>query len=221
MAVKGERPVTKCSTRLSLLGVTSLLLLAVPPTASGADDFKPAACVDNTSHAVRMVGVAPGVELEVIDWGGSGPAMVLLTGLEDNAHVYDQFAFQFTEHFRVIEITRRGFLPSSQPPDGYDDPTRAADDIAVLDAMGIEKAVLSATRLPGRSSAGSGCARPPGHVLIAGSPTRTSPHRKPDRRKQIRRSGRRSWPRDRCRTSSMCSIVLEMPGTFGSSFTSG
>ena len=139
----------KCSTRLFLLGVTALLLLAVPPTASGADDFKPAACVDNTPHALQMVEVAPGVELEVIDWGGSGPPMVLLTGLGDNAHVYDQFAFQFTDDFRVIGITRRGFLPSSQPRDGYDVPTRAADDIAVLDAMGIEKAVFVGHSLAG------------------------------------------------------------------------
>jgi pimeloyl-ACP methyl ester carboxylesterase len=75
--------------------------------------------------------------------------MVLLTGLGDNAHVYDQFAFQFIDDFRVIGITRRGFLPSSQPRDGYDVPARAADDIAVLDAMGIEKAVFVGHSLAG------------------------------------------------------------------------
>ena len=68
----------------------------------------------------------------MLDWGGSGEAMVLLTGGGDNAHVYDQFAFQFTYYFHVIGITRRGYLPSSQPENGYDVPTRAADDIAVL-----------------------------------------------------------------------------------------
>src|SRR5262249_5130991 len=41
-----------------------------------------------------------------------------------------------------IGITRRGYLPSSQPATGYDLPTRAADDIAVLDALGIDKAVF-------------------------------------------------------------------------------
>ena len=82
---------------------------------SRASDYKPAACKDNTPHQIRMVKVAAGVELEVVDWGGSGKAMVLLTGLGDNAHVYDQFAFQFTDYFHVIGITRRGLLPSSQP----------------------------------------------------------------------------------------------------------
>ena len=109
---------------------------------SPASDFKPAACVDNTPHKIRIVTVAPGVELQVLDWGGKGAAMVLLTGSGDNAHVYDQFAFQFTDYFHVIGITRRGYLPSSQPRDGYDVPTRAQDDIAVLDALGIGKAVF-------------------------------------------------------------------------------
>ena len=82
--------------------------------------------------------------------------MVLLTGLGDNAHVYDQFAFQFTDYFRVIGITRRGFLPSSQPRNGYDVPTRAADDIAVLDALGIDKAVFVGHSLAGSELGGLG-----------------------------------------------------------------
>jgi pimeloyl-ACP methyl ester carboxylesterase len=86
----------------------------------------------------------------VLDWGGSGEVMVLLTGLGDNAHVFNDFAFQWTPFFHVIGITRRGFLPSSQPEDGYDVGTRAADDIAVLDALQIDRAVFV-----GHSIAGS------------------------------------------------------------------
>ena len=127
---------------LRLFFYCASLLAVVAPTVSRASDFKPAACVDTTPHKVRMVKVAPGVELEVLDWGGKGPAMVLLTGTGDNAHVYDQFAYQFTDYFHVIGITRRGYLPSSQPRDGYDVPTRAKDDIAVIDALGIRKAVF-------------------------------------------------------------------------------
>jgi pimeloyl-ACP methyl ester carboxylesterase len=117
---------------------------------------KPAACVntppyDTTPYgAVNFVTVAPGVNLEVLDWGGSGEVMVLLTGSGDNAHVYDYFAFQFTDFFHVIGITRRGWLPSSQPENGYDVETRATDDIKVLDALGIQKAVFV-----GHSIAGS------------------------------------------------------------------
>jgi len=138
-------------TRRGLLqGGTAALALAQPVAARAASTYKPAACADKTPHRIRLVAVAPDVKLEVLDWGGSGTAMVLLTGLGDNAHVFDQFAFQFTDDFRVIGITRRGFLPSSQPEDGYDVGTRAADDIAVLDALEIDKAVFV-----GHSIAGS------------------------------------------------------------------
>ena len=93
--------------RLLLVAVALLALGA--PAAAWATDHKPAACADHTPHKVRFVKVAPGVQLEVLNFGGSGDAMVLLTGIGDNAHVYDEFAFQFTDFFRVIGITRRGF----------------------------------------------------------------------------------------------------------------
>src|SRR5262245_41800875 len=111
----------------------------------------PAACRDTTPHRVTFVEVEPGVQLEVLDWGGADKpqTMVLLTGLGDNAHVYDGFAFQFTDDFHVIGLTRRGFLPSSQPEDGYDVETRARDDIAVLDAFGIRKATFVGHSLAG------------------------------------------------------------------------
>jgi len=104
----------------------------------------PAACEDTTPHKTRRVRVEAGVWLEVVDWGGERHArtMVLLTGLGDNAHVYDGFAQQFTDDFHVIGITRRGFLPSSQPTRGYDVETRVRDDIKVLDALRIDRATF-------------------------------------------------------------------------------
>lgn len=98
--------------------------------------------IDSAPHQVRMVEVAPGVQLEVLDWGGSGKPMVMLTGLGNNAHVFDEFADQFKDSFRVIAITRRGFGISSKPDTGYDLATRALDDIKVLDALGLERVIL-------------------------------------------------------------------------------
>ena len=65
---------------MRLLRAVALLAFGAP-TAAWATDHKPAACEDHTPHKIRIVKVAPGVELEVVDWGGTGKAMVLLTGL--------------------------------------------------------------------------------------------------------------------------------------------
>src|SRR5947208_15047452 len=97
---------------------------------------------DTSGHTVSFVTVEPAVQLEVLDWGGTGQTFVLLTGMGDNAHVFDQFAYQFNDRFHVIGITRRGFGRSSQPAHGDDLETRARDDIAVLDKLNIREAVF-------------------------------------------------------------------------------
>jgi pimeloyl-ACP methyl ester carboxylesterase len=145
----------KQSQNLVLFGSIALAMLLSTACVSAREQSiaasKPGACVESTPYkAVKFVTVAPGVKLEVLDWGGSGEVMVLLTGLGDNAHVYDYFAFQFSDFFHVIGITRRGWLQSSQPKRGYNVDTRAADDIKVLDTLGIRKAVFV-----GHSIAGS------------------------------------------------------------------
>jgi pimeloyl-ACP methyl ester carboxylesterase len=124
------------------IAVALLLVCA----SSYAQSAQPAACLDTTPHRESLVRVGSGVQLQVLDWGGAGKpdTMVLLTGLGDNAHIFDDFAFQFTDFFHVIGITRRGYLPSSQPEAGYNVATRALDDIKVLDALGISKAVFVA-----------------------------------------------------------------------------
>jgi pimeloyl-ACP methyl ester carboxylesterase len=155
------RQMTALSTLRKAASAAILVLAFSTSCPTGAiARYKPPVCVDTPPYdatpfkSEEFVPVAPGVKLEVLDWGGSGPVMVLLTGLGDNAHVFDYFAFQFTDFFHVIGITRRGWLPSSQPKNGYDVETRAADDIKVLDALGIKKAVFV-----GHSIAGSELSR--------------------------------------------------------------
>lgn len=113
------------------------------------DEPKPDACGDTSQHTVQFITVAPGVELEVLDWGGTGEPLVLITGGGDNAHVYDNFAYQFTDRFHVIGITRRGFGRSTQTTDGYDLTTRVRDDIAVLNALNIPRANFIAHSIGG------------------------------------------------------------------------
>jgi non-heme chloroperoxidase len=117
-------------------------------------------CVDLSATKSTMVTVEPDVRVEVLDWGGTGEAMVMLTGLGDNAHVYDQFAHQFTDRFHVIGITRRGFGRSSQPAEGYDVDTRARDDIKVLDHLNIRQAVFVGHSISGDELSKLGAAYP-------------------------------------------------------------
>jgi len=113
------------------------------PTAATQERAMSNVCrCDTSGHKVSFVTVEPGVHLEVLDWGGPGQALVLLTGMGDNAHVFDEFAYQFNDNFHVFGITRRGFGRSSQPAYGYDIDTRVRDDITVLDKLNIRDAVF-------------------------------------------------------------------------------
>lgn len=96
-----------------------------------------------------FVQVADGVLVEYRDWGGDGPPIVLLTGLGNTAAVFDDLAPRLTANHRVIGLTRRGFAPSTVTAAGYDVPTRVADDLAALDALGIDRALLVGHSLAG------------------------------------------------------------------------
>jgi pimeloyl-ACP methyl ester carboxylesterase len=47
---------------------------------------------DPSSHSIRFVPVDKAVRVEVLDWGGTGRPLVLLAGLGNTAHVYDDIA---------------------------------------------------------------------------------------------------------------------------------
>jgi len=103
----------------------------------------PAPFTDPAAHRAARIAVAPGVRVEVLDWGGTGPALVFLAGSYNTGHAFDTFAPRFTDRFRVLAITRRGLGASDVPnPGPYDGPTLAADVKAVLDSLGIARAVL-------------------------------------------------------------------------------
>jgi non-heme chloroperoxidase len=115
---------------------------------------------DPTPHAIQFVTVEKDVKLEVLDWGGTGRPLVLLTGLGDNAHRFDKFAVKLTGTYHVYGITRRGFGASSSPePKGANySADRLGDDVlAVMAALKINKPVLVGHSIGGEelSSVGS------------------------------------------------------------------
>ena len=127
--------------------VTSTLvvaLLCLPTLASQTTEWR-----DPSPHQVRLVTVAEDVRLEVLDWGGSGRPVVLLSGSGNTAHVFDDFAPKLSAFCHVYGITRRGYGRSSQPASGYDDQRLADDVLRVLDNLRIEKPVLAGHSMAG------------------------------------------------------------------------
>jgi non-heme chloroperoxidase len=116
--------------------------------------------IDSSPHSVQFVTVDHNVKLEVLDWGGSGRALVFIPGLGATAHTFDQFAPKLTAAYHVYGITRRGFGASSAPVPTDDNYTadRLGDDVlAVIDALKLNRPVLVGHSLGGEelSSVGS------------------------------------------------------------------
>lgn len=115
---------------------------------------------DSSAHKVQFVTVEEGVQLEVLDWGGSGKPLIFLAGNGDTAHAFDSFAPKFTGRNHVYGITRKGFGASSKPAptNGNYSADRLGDDVlAVMQALRIERPVLVGHSLAGEelSSIGS------------------------------------------------------------------
>lgn len=88
-----------------------------------------------------QVTTAPGVSLEVIDWGGRGRPLVFLPGGGLSAHEFDEFAPPLAGEYRVLGISRRGSGASSDvPPDSLGE--LVSDIVAVLDSLELRSAVL-------------------------------------------------------------------------------
>jgi non-heme chloroperoxidase len=100
----------------------------------------------------RLVDVGDGVTVEVLDWGGAGRPVLLLSGSGNTAHIFEDFAPKLIECCRVhvYGITRRGYGASSKPQRGYSTPELAEDDWRVIQALKLQKPVAI-----GHSMAGS------------------------------------------------------------------
>jgi pimeloyl-ACP methyl ester carboxylesterase len=94
---------------------------------------------DPSPHTARFVTVDKDVKLEVLDWGGSGRPVVLLTGLGNTAHIYDKFAPKLTSTYHVYGITRRGYGASTAPTSGYEADRLGDDVLAVVDSLQLAR----------------------------------------------------------------------------------
>ena len=113
------------------------VLLAAPTSMPSQQEW-----TDASPHTTRFVTVEEGVQLEVLDWGGKGPSLVLLAGGGAAAHQYDDFAPVLTSRYRVVGVTRRSHRGSSAAPGGYGFARLAEDVMRVIDAVGITNPVV-------------------------------------------------------------------------------
>jgi pimeloyl-ACP methyl ester carboxylesterase/ketosteroid isomerase-like protein len=133
---------------------------------------------------VRFISRGPSARIEVLDWGGRGSALVFLPGLGNSAHVYEEFAGRFTDRYRVVAITPRGFGASTPTDRGAPLDTVLADIAAVIDTFGLAPATLVGHSLGG-DLATFFAARFPGRVArviyLEGANDRRPGHQQPPR----------------------------------------
>ena len=113
------------------------LLAVAAPSSPQQTEWK-----DPSPHVVNRVTVETDVQVEVLDWGGTGPALVLLAGGGDTAHVFDDLAPTLARRYRVLGVTRRGHPGSSAPATGYGVARLAEDVVRVMDAAGLKAPVV-------------------------------------------------------------------------------
>ena len=127
-----------------IAAVALALTVTLGPMRSANAQLPPA------SARSTLITVSDSVQLEVVDWGGTGPTLIFLAGGGHTAHVFDGFVPRLTSRLHVMGITRRGVGASSRPKKGYDSTTLVRDVIAVLDSLRLAKASFA-----GHSFAGS------------------------------------------------------------------
>jgi pimeloyl-ACP methyl ester carboxylesterase len=98
--------------------------------------------VDRTPHRAGFITVQRDVRLHYLDYGGTGPPLLLLPGIGNTAHAYDDFAPALTDRFRVYAITRRGFGESTHPERGYTLERLSQDIRAVMDSLRLTRVDL-------------------------------------------------------------------------------
>lgn len=83
---------------------------------------------------------------------GTGPAIILLHGTSANHAVWAPIADSLAQTATVISLDQRGHGRSDKPTVGYTGADFAGDVITVLDALGIERAIIAGHSLGARNS---------------------------------------------------------------------
>lgn len=105
-----------------------------------------------------------GVDLVYWTWPGARPPTLLLHGIGNYGRYWDLFADSIARRLQLIAPDARGHGESGRPAEGYAPEDFAADALAVLDRLGIERAVVVGHSMGGLHSINL-AARHPERVL--------------------------------------------------------
>jgi len=120
-----------------------ILLLAQAAYAQSLRTWK-----DPSPHTISFAKI-DSLQLQYLDWGGTGDVLLFLPGLGQSAHIFDGLAPHFTNSCHVMALTRRGQGKSSRPESGYDTATLVQDVKEFIDSKGIESVILAGHSMAG------------------------------------------------------------------------
>ena len=127
--------------RVASLALALLLALPAPAVAS-LPALPPAEQCQAEAVGTDAFCEVNGARLHYVDWGGQGAPLILLAGFGDTARAFDSLAPRLASGRHVYAFTRRGFGLSEQTPGTYSAATFADDVVAMMDALGIDRADL-------------------------------------------------------------------------------
>jgi pimeloyl-ACP methyl ester carboxylesterase len=120
-------------------------------------------------HRARLTA---GLELEYAE-RGSGPALVFLHGYSDAWYSFDRIMRALPRDVRALALTLRGHGDSDRPASGYRIEDFAADVVAFMDAIEVERAILVGHSMSSLVAQAVACAQPHrvSHLVLIGSAT--------------------------------------------------
>jgi pimeloyl-ACP methyl ester carboxylesterase len=101
--------------------------------------------MEPNTQLIDLPGRAPDggvLRMHTLDWGGSGPPLLLLHGLSSSARIWDFVAPILTQHFHVIAVDQRGHGLTDVPEDAYSFDEVTGDITALLDHLDVERPIV-------------------------------------------------------------------------------
>ena len=138
---------------LVVAALVGVLLCATSDAAGQPSRYQ----AEPTSPNVTFITTSDGVRLEVLDYGGQGSPVLLISGSGATAHTFDEFAPRLATNHRVFAFTRRSYGLSDTPaldPANYALSRLTQDVVDVLDGLRIEKATLAGWSFGGAELSG-------------------------------------------------------------------